>query len=599
MDPGRRRRLRREEDHQGFYRTLAAGAGIIVWGWFRSVHVIGAKNVPRRRPTIVVSTHSNMVVDPIMLMHTMPHGRTCHFWAKNGLFRNRYTAKIMRAMGAIPVDRDTKNNAELFQHTLDTLQAGGLIGSFPEGTSYTLPHMMELKDGTSWAALEYATRLEASPEFSGRPSHGSVQLSDGGIVTFSSGSSEPLSGRSSICSGDDDTMDPLELERLMVQLVPVGLTYTDKWKWRTGCIVTFGEPINVHRYVADFLVDKRSTVKRLTRDIGRAFRAVTINAPDWDSLHAAELARTILFSESPLDPEDFVPVSQQLVDFFTPGRWEDGAAATAGSATDEKAVLVAQATGAVAQDLRERLLTYRQQLEKLRVTDRDIRAYARRTAGEASSTEPVVTALVGRLAWFMIEVPLSLPGVILHFPVYLLAKRAEKREPLPENRAQRKIEITVLILAPAYLYMMYFIWQRIFAGSLAGFVAGVVLVPLYALYHLAYIDHRYETFKSCLATVRILLAVTGYNYRVDVSQIHGAFTLRDRISRGLLEAVRDFGESSVSVSFHRSSRSSSVCSGGSREGGGDWSASPGSPVLLDTSMTIPSLTIVRKALTST
>lgn len=45
------------------------------------------------------------------------------------------------------------------------------IGVFPEGTSHTEPHIIPLKDGVSWAALEYVKYLRGTEE-NGGPKNG-------------------------------------------------------------------------------------------------------------------------------------------------------------------------------------------------------------------------------------------------------------------------------------------------------------------------------------------------------------------------------------------------------------------------------------------
>ena len=44
----------------------------------------------------------------------------------------------------------------LFKGTFDTLHKDKAVALFPEGTSYTEPRIMQVKDGAAWAALEYA-----------------------------------------------------------------------------------------------------------------------------------------------------------------------------------------------------------------------------------------------------------------------------------------------------------------------------------------------------------------------------------------------------------------------------------------------------------
>lgn len=71
------------------------------------------------------------------------------------------------------------------------------IGVFPEGTSHTEPHLIPLKDGTSWTALEYLVYLNGSPESGG-----------------------PHKGKPAV-------------------IVPVGIAYCDKTKYRSRLAVTW------------------------------------------------------------------------------------------------------------------------------------------------------------------------------------------------------------------------------------------------------------------------------------------------------------------------------------------------------------------------
>lgn len=43
----------------------------------------------------------------------------------------------------------------MFKGTFDVLALGEVVALFPEGTSYTEPRIMQVKDGAAWAALEY------------------------------------------------------------------------------------------------------------------------------------------------------------------------------------------------------------------------------------------------------------------------------------------------------------------------------------------------------------------------------------------------------------------------------------------------------------
>ena len=107
----------------------------------------------------------------------MPYRRILHFWAKGksrsasdpfdlsetgplllsaDLFVNPVAKWILLSACNIPVDRKSKDRQRLLQGTLEALSRGVAVALFPEGTSYTEPRIMQVKDGAAWAALEYA-----------------------------------------------------------------------------------------------------------------------------------------------------------------------------------------------------------------------------------------------------------------------------------------------------------------------------------------------------------------------------------------------------------------------------------------------------------
>lgn len=57
---------------------------------------------------------------------------------------------LLKDAGNIPVDRKTKDNQKLFSGTFEVLKLGECVAIFPEGTSYTQPHLQAIKEGASW-----------------------------------------------------------------------------------------------------------------------------------------------------------------------------------------------------------------------------------------------------------------------------------------------------------------------------------------------------------------------------------------------------------------------------------------------------------------
>lgn len=106
------------------------------------------------------ATHHNMIVDPAVLSVTFKNERRLHYWAKDSMFKNPYARAFLTDCGVVPVDRTTKNNAQLYASTFEVLMLGEAVAVFPEGTSHTLPNLSKFKDGTSFVSCSY---LDCSP----------------------------------------------------------------------------------------------------------------------------------------------------------------------------------------------------------------------------------------------------------------------------------------------------------------------------------------------------------------------------------------------------------------------------------------------------
>lgn len=85
------------------------------------------------------------------------------FYFPASLFAHPVMRYILFSSGNIPVDRKSKDRQTLFKGTIDALSTGGAVALFPEGTSYTEPRIMQVKDGAAWAALEYTKWLKQNP----------------------------------------------------------------------------------------------------------------------------------------------------------------------------------------------------------------------------------------------------------------------------------------------------------------------------------------------------------------------------------------------------------------------------------------------------
>ncbi|KAF8154540.1 hypothetical protein B0H34DRAFT_660490 [Crassisporium funariophilum] len=289
------------------YRALRKVSDWTVGGFYEECWVEGEENVPEDGPLIIASTHHNEIIDIATLAATIPHRRHLSFWAKSTMFANPIMGAILSSSGAIPVRRNPngssspsalpsssdspttsthkrqKNGADLtratlFAETSRALSRNQVVGVFPEGTSYTQPGIVQVMPGAAWAAVEYG-RAE------GRGETG-------------------------------------------LTIVPVAIVYTDKSRYRSRVHGPrrYGTPIHIDDYIPELYPNPTSTseaekdtdavskaaVKKIMVRVEGQMKAMTINAPDWDTICAVSVARSILWGdERRLALKDWVDVSQR------------------------------------------------------------------------------------------------------------------------------------------------------------------------------------------------------------------------------------------------------------------------------------------------
>jgi len=73
-----------------------------------------------------------------------------------------------------------------------------------------------------------------------------------------------------------------------VKIVPVGLSYFHAHRFRSRAVIEFGPPLNVSSELVEKFknggLDKREAVSKLLNQVYDALKAVTVRAPDYDTL---------------------------------------------------------------------------------------------------------------------------------------------------------------------------------------------------------------------------------------------------------------------------------------------------------------------------
>ncbi|KZT54770.1 acyltransferase [Calocera cornea HHB12733] len=434
------------------HRALVRLAYFAFWSFFRTVRVLNEHNLPPTGAVILASTHHNSALDPTTLSTTYPSNRWFHYWAKSGLFANPALKWIMLNAGNIPVDRGNKDKRKLFLPTFDVLQKGDAVAVFPEGTSYTEPSIVQVKDGAAWCALEYtAMALDAAR----------------------AGTTKPYPP---------------------VVIVPASVVYTNKSKYRSAVILQFAKPIHMDPYIAAYTSPSegagRAATKALTHRLQRALIRMSVNAPDWETLSAARMAREILWVDERTIPlDEFTVISQTLVDLFTPPY------------PNPQTELV-----------KARLLTYYALLQESRLTHEVLsslplpRTLDPRRPTPVPSRISTLLLLVRDSIASAIRLPFFLLPLLVHLPVYALGKYVQGMIVDEEEIAQGKVFLGLFLLMGTYSLMFLALWVLLWLSPIGALIAAAVTWA-FAVYHVQLVDDNYSSMKHLVAAWRVLLGV--------------------------------------------------------------------------------------------
>jgi 1-acyl-sn-glycerol-3-phosphate acyltransferase len=368
--------------------------------YFRRVEVVGVENVPRKSPVIFVLNHPNALVDPAFLLSLAP--RRVSFLAKAPLFRMPVLSFLVRAMDSLPVYRpqdegeDVSRNREMFVAARALLARGGTIGICPEGVSHDEPRLRPIKTGAARIAL-------------GAVSTGEVKN---------------------------------------LKIVPAGLYYTSKTKFRSAVLLYFGIPIDVLPVEMESDGNPpRAAVRELSNRIECALREVMLDAEHEEALQTISRAERIFSSEP--DEEGRESLAEELLlqqRFVKAYR-----------------VLRERAPERLRR-LEVRMTRFEEELNQAGVDADDL--------SPPKSTTDVFTHLLTRVVLFLLLVGPATVGVVVHYPAYRLGGYLATRF----SRDDDDVISTVKIMSAMLLFPLT--WIVIGA---AGYEAEGWTLALFAL----------------------------------------------------------------------------------------------------------------------
>jgi 1-acyl-sn-glycerol-3-phosphate acyltransferase len=195
-------------------RILTVWARTAVGAFYRSVEVEAPWGAPGEGPVLLAANHSNALGDVAVLVAEMP--RFPHFLAAATWWRHAPVRLLFRLGGVLPVQRardgdGAGRNQATFESCAAALAGGLHLAVFPEGELNLAPAPLPLKTGAARIALAAGA---------------------GGVQG--------------------------------VEIVPVGLTYEDRGRFRSAASVRFGQPIRIDHHLAAYQEDPVDTVRQVT-----------------------------------------------------------------------------------------------------------------------------------------------------------------------------------------------------------------------------------------------------------------------------------------------------------------------------------------------
>jgi 1-acyl-sn-glycerol-3-phosphate acyltransferase len=396
--------------------------------YFRRVEVVGLEHVPLKSPAIFVLNHPNALVDPAFLLCLAP--RRVSFLAKSPLFRMPILGYFVRALDCLPVYRhqdegeDVSKNREMFVAARALLARGGTIGICPEGVSHDEPRLRPIKTGAARIALGAVSTVEANGTAVGSPADPPAHA----------GGSDKLP-----CAG--------------LKIVPAGLYYTSKTKFRSAVLLYFGKPIEVSPVELEPDGNPpRTAVRDLSKRIECALREVILDAEHEEALQTISRAERIFSSETEEDGDESLAEELQLQQRFNKAY----------------AVLREHAPERL-RKLEIRMIRFEEELTQAGVDPEDL--------SPPTSTLDVFRHLITRVLLFLVLIVPATLGAVVHYPAYRLGGYLATRF----SKDDEDVVSTVKIISAMLLFPITWLLAAAVAYKLQGWASAVVVALVFPL----------------------------------------------------------------------------------------------------------------------
>ena len=336
---------------------------------------------------------------------------------------------LVRAMDCLPVYRrqdegeDVAKNQEMFIAARKLLARGGTIGICPEGVSHDEPRLRPIKTGAARIAL--------------------AAVSTGEVADL--------------------------------KIVPAGLYYTSKTKFRSAVLLYFGKPLEVSPVELEADGNPpRLAVRELSNRIECALREVILDAEHEEALQTITRAERIFSSEAEEEGSESLADELQLQQRFVKAYQ----------------VLREQAPDRL-RKLEVRMSRFEEELTQAGVDPDDL--------SPPTSTLDVFTHLITRVLLFLVLIVPATLGALVHYPAYRLGGYLATRF----SKNDDDVISTVKIMSAMLLFPLTWLVAAAAGYQLEGWkfaLIAALIIPLAGYVAILF----FEGFDKFLGGIRAL-----------------------------------------------------------------------------------------------
>ncbi len=202
------------------YRIVRPLARIALKIYFKKIYLTGLENLPEDKPVILAANHPTAFLEPCLLACLLP--MPLHFMVRGDFFQKPIFRKMLESLHMIPMYRmkdigikGVRSNFSSLDIVYDYLKKNTTILILAEGTTVHEKRLRPIRKGAARMALG---AIEKYPD-------------------------------------------------LDVQIIPLGVNYTDVLRFRSTVMLDVGEPMSVKSYLQNTQRHRAKTINLITKDL--------------------------------------------------------------------------------------------------------------------------------------------------------------------------------------------------------------------------------------------------------------------------------------------------------------------------------------------